>query len=159
MNPITKLEIYGVVAAMLMLAMVGAYFKGHSAGAQSVQVQFDEFKNDVRAAGLKAEQDKIAREKADNDKINSAVTNRDAALARLREQTSRARSGFLSNSSGTAADSGKICYDRPTLDAALRALDSGVSRLAAEGDKAMIDGLTLLSAWPQSTPATSGKPK
>lgn len=38
---IGKLEVYGIVLIVVLLAMAGAYFKGHHAGAESVQVKWD----------------------------------------------------------------------------------------------------------------------
>lgn len=148
----SKLEIYAIVLVVIAIAVGGAYLKGHHSGyvegKQEVQAQFDAFKNEVAAAGLKAEKDKLAKEKADNEKITAAVTGRDAALARLRVEQARPRGGFVPAAASGSADGGKICYDRAALDAALRRLDTGVSQLVNEGDGQVINALTLLKAWP-----------
>lgn len=38
---IGKLEVYVIIGIVMLLAMAGAYFKGHHAGAESVQVKWD----------------------------------------------------------------------------------------------------------------------
>jgi len=152
MNPITRLEIYAGIGVILMAVMLGAYLKGRSDGAEKVQLKFDAFVSETKALGMKAEADKAKKEQADAAKIATAVTTRDAALASLRVAQSRARSGFVPNSTAGSKDSGNVCYDRPTLDAALRKLDTGVSNLVTEGDAAMINGRALLSSWPSAIP-------
>lgn len=155
----TRIEIYGIIALVLALALAigGAYAYGHHSGyvdgKQEVQVKFDAFVNETKAAGLKAEQDKIAKEKIDNEKIAAAVTSRDSAITSLRIAQARPRGGFVPNGSGSTADSRKVCYDRAALDAALRSLDTGVSGLLVEGDTQVINALTLLKAWPSAQPA------
>src|SRR5260221_20409 len=129
MNPITKLEIYAAIGLMLVLAMLGAYFKGRHDGGQIVQLKFDEFVSEVKAAGAKAEADKAIKEKADAEKITAAVAGRDAAINRLRIEQARPRAGFVSSSASGSGDGGKVCYDGKALDAALRKLDTGVSTL------------------------------
>lgn len=150
---ISKLEAYGIGLVLLGLLMAGAYFKGHHSGyvegRQEVQTQFDAFKNEVKAAGLKAEQDKIAKEKEDAKRINDAVTARDSALASLRIAAARPRSGFVPPATSGTPDGSRVCYDRQALDAALRKLDSGVSGLVTEGDGQVINALSLLKAWPK----------
>lgn len=109
--------------------------------------------NETKAAGLKAQQDKLDKEKKDAAQIADAVSVRDSALARLRTEQARPRSGFVSgNSTGTAAGD-RICYSAKALDAALRSLDTGVSGLLVEGDTQVINALTLLKAWPSAQPA------
>lgn len=153
---LSKLEAYGIILLIVALA-AGAFglyehHQGYLDGKKEVQIEFDKFKNEVAAAGLKAEQDKLTKEKRDADQIAAAVTGRDAALARLRVEQSRPRGGFVPNGSGSAANSGKVCYDRAALDAALRKLDTGVSQLVNQGDVAVINALTLLKSWPTAQP-------
>jgi hypothetical protein len=148
----TKLEIYGIAFVVLALALAAGGFyehhQGYLAGKKEVQAEFDAFKNEVKAAGLKAEQDKLAKEKQDAEKITAAVASRDAALNSLRIAAARPRGGFVPSAAPGAADGGRICYDRQALDAALRRLDSGVSGLITEGDGQVINALSLLRAWP-----------
>lgn len=153
----TRIEIYGIIALVLALAIGAAYFRGHHSGyvegKQEIQTLFDAFKNEVTQAGLKAKQDALDKEKKDAAQIADAVSVRDAALARLRTEQARPRGGFVPGATGTTADSRKVCYDRAALDAALRNLDTGVSQLVNQGDLAVIDAITLLKAWPTPQPA------
>ena len=148
MNPITRLEIYGVIALVLALAIGAAYYKGHSAGMAEVQTKFDLFTAQVNAAGEKARADAATKEKDDAAKITAAVTSRDAALASLRVASARPRGGFVPAAATGSAGGDRICYSRQALDAALRSLDTGVSGLVTEGDGQVINALTLLKAWP-----------
>lgn len=149
MPVISKLEIYGIAALIIALSFCGAYFKGKHDGGQIVQLKFDVFVSEVKAAGAKAEADKAIKEKSDAEKITAAVAGRDAAINRLRIEQARPRAGFVSSSANGSGDSGKVCYDGKALDAALRKLDTGVSTLVTEGDQVAIDAITLLKAWPR----------
>lgn len=153
---LAKWEVYGVGLLIVILAAAAFGFyehhQGYLAGKKEVQIEFDKFKNEVTAAGLKAQKDAIDKEKADNEKITAAVSGRDAALARLRVEQARPRGGFVSGSATSAADGGKVCYRAAALDAALRSLDTGVSRLIGEGDGQVINALTLLKSWPTTQP-------
>lgn len=134
-----------IVAASLLF--VRSHFINE--GRQQVQVEFDKFKNEVTATGLKAKQDAITKETNDAKRVAVAQSERDIAIERLRVASARPRGGFVSAPAAGSPDSGKVCYDRLALDAALRRLDTGVSAIVTEGDGQIINALSLLKAWPQ----------
>ena len=154
MNPITRLEIYAAIALVLAFVVGAAYYKGYTAGEEKIQTKYDLFVAQVNAAGEKARADAAIKEKENADKVASAVASRDAALNSLRLASARARSGFVPAAPAGSADSNRVCYSRQALDAALRSLDTGVSRLLTEGDTQVINAATLLKAWP----AAASKP-
>lgn len=149
---ITKLEMYGIGAFVALALATAAWFyakhEGRVEGRKEVQVLFDEFKNQTAAVALKAEQDKIVKEKEYEKNLTVARTERDTALNRLQVAAARPRGGFVPAPASPAAGDRKICYDRTALDGALRVLDQGVSRLVAEGDTQVINAISLLRAWP-----------
>ena len=67
----SKLELYAIAGVLAIVLVAAAYLKGHHSGyvegKQEIQVEFDKFKNDTAAAGLKAEKDKIQKEKDDKE--------------------------------------------------------------------------------------------
>ena len=152
MNPITRLEIYAALALILALAIGAAYLKGKHEGMAEVQQKFDLFTAQVNAAGEKARADAATKEKEDAAKVTAAVASRDDALARLRVASARPRGGFVSAAPAGSQGGDRICYSRQALDAALRSLDTGVSRLLTEGDTQVINAATLLKSWPSASP-------
>ena len=152
MNPLSKLEIYGIGLLVVILAAAAFGFyehhQGYLAGKKEVQVEFDAFKNDVKEIGLKAEAEKQRKEQENAKRLADANAVGAAALARLRDEQARPRGGFVPNGSGAAGGS-KICFDRSTLDAALRKLDQGVSGLFFESDGTLINAQTVVKGWPK----------
>lgn len=155
MNPITKLEIYAAIGLMLVLAMLGAYFKGKHDGGQIVQLKFDVFVSEVKAAGAKAEADKAIKEKADAEKITAAVAGRDVALARLRDAQASAASRRLPSNPAAPSGSNKVCFSSTAYNAAFKQFGDGLNKFlqsatgfAIEGDTAQLDAQTLVNAWP-----------
>lgn len=147
-----RLELYGIAALVVCLAAAAFGFyehhQGYLSGKKEVQLEFDQFKSAVTLAGQKAKQDALDKEKENDSKLRSAYSQRDVALGKLQVASTAPRSGFVPGDPAGAAGGDKVCYNRTALDGALRALDQGVSGLVNQGDRAVIDALTLLRAWP-----------
>ena len=65
---LSKLEIYGIIALVIALAMLGAYFKGHHAGAQSVQEKWDKAIVEQRDREQKQAQTAVTKLETSNEK-------------------------------------------------------------------------------------------
>lgn len=159
----SKLEIYGIIAVVLGLAIAGAYFKGHHAGyvegAHEVQVKFDQFVNDTKEAGLKAQQDNLDKEKLYATNIATANAGRTDALQRLQLAQAAANSSRRASANNPTASSasGNVCFSAAAYNAAFKQFGADLDRFiqdargfAAEGDRAAIDASALIKAWPQS---------
>jgi hypothetical protein len=136
----------------------GLYQKheGRVEGRQEVQTKFDAFVNETKAAGLKAEADKLAKEKADNEKINSAVVARDVALARLQSAQAANSAGrrVLSGIPTSPGSPDKICFSRARFESAFGTLNTDLQGIAQRGDTAIIDNKAWLNSWPTQPPAS-----
>ena len=165
MFPINKLEIYAILVVVIGLAAVGAGLyerhEGRVEGRAEVQVLFDAFKNDVKAAGLKAEADKLARETQDAKRIDDAVATRNDALNRMRVAEAAARTRFSTVRSNPSAPSGsnQVCFTSTAYNAAFQQFSAGLNRFlqatsgyAFEGDSAALSAKTLIQAWPKPSP-------
>jgi hypothetical protein len=151
----TKLEIYGIVILVVVLAAGGwgLYQKheGRVEGRQEVQTKFDKFVNDATAAGLKAKQDAIEKEKQDATQIANAVVTRDAALARMRaaEAAASAARRRVPLTPASAGVGGLICFEQKALSAAVESYRGSVRGIAESGDEATVDARALIDAWPK----------
>ena len=160
---ISKLEIYGIVILVVILAAAGfglyERHEGRVEGRQEVQVKFDQFVNETKAAGLKAEQDKIVKEKADEQKIAAANSARDIALGKLQLAQSQASAGrrILSDIPTAAGSPDKICFSRAKFESAFGKFNADLQGLAKRGDTAIIDNKAWLSSWPQATVPPASK--
>ena len=131
MNPFSKLEIYGVIGALLLATVLGAYFYGRHDGAEKVQLRFDTFVAETKAAGEAARSKAIA-EKAERDKITQEQELRHAkddaalnaryaaALASLRSIPQKGSSG--SGSMPPIPQTTRICNDSAENNRLLTAL-------------------------------------
>ena len=166
---ITKAEIYGIILVVLGLAIGAAYLKGHNSGyvegKQEIQVQFDRFVNDTKAAGLKAEADKLAKEKEDAKRLDDAVATRNDALKRLLDAQTAARTRFRAVPRNPTAPSGssKVCFNSGAYNAAFQQFGAGITRFlqdtsgfAYEGDSANLDAKALIQAWPSPGAVPAG---
>lgn len=115
--------------------------------------EFGEFKGGVRAAGEKAEQDRLAKEAEDKKRKEAADAENSAALATLagtvaQLRRDRPRGGVLPAAAAGARDPDVACFFRPELERAYGALVIGVRGLGDEGSKAVID-LNTAKRWKQ----------
>ena len=165
MNPVAKLEAYGIGLLIVVIAVTGMYFyakhEGRVEGRKEVQVEFDAFKNDVAAKGLQAKQDKLDKEKADAKRIIDAESERDVARAGMRaaqaaERAARSRVPLTPAATGS---SGQICFDQKALSAAVERYRGRVRGLAESGDEAALDCAALIKAWPQIPQSKDAAPK
>lgn len=106
---VSKFEVYGIAIVVLGLLMTGAYFtgnhRGYIEGEQVVQVKFDAFVNDTKAAGLKAVADELAKKQA-QDKINHDQEMQHAQADALLNARYNAAASKLRGFQQTAAGSG-----------------------------------------------------
>ena len=151
MDPISRLEIYAVIALILALAIGAAYFKGHSAGMAEVQQKFDLFTAQVNAAGEKARADALTKERDYAAQITTANAGRNDALNSLRQATARLAASRVSVVPAAAKGSSSECFDAKALTAAVERYRQRIADLVTEGDRAQIDATSILKSWPQSS--------
>ena len=122
-----------------------------------VQANFDSFKDKTSALGEQAKANKALQEKADEDRIRAANTDRDAALDKLRRAQAAANSAGRGVSSNPVAPAGsrQVCFDAAGYNTAFQQFGAGLNRFiqatsgfAFEGDAAAIDAKALIQAWP-----------
>ncbi len=155
-----KLEFEGIALLVLVLvfaAMAGAIHH-YRAEVLVITAQFESFKDKTAALGEQARADKLEKEKLYADNIAAANADRSDALNRLSvaQAAANTRSRPSGNNPVAPVGSSKICFDSPTYNAAFRdfglALDQFIQDArgyAYEGDRAQIDAMALLKAWPQ----------
>lgn len=159
----SKIELYGIGLFVMALAFASAYALGHHRGyvegEQVVQVKFDKFVNDTTAAGLKAQQDNLDKEKTYATNIANATAGRAYALGELQRLQAAASAGrrASTNNPSAAAGSKQVCIDSAAYNAAFQQFGSKLDGfiqaargLAVEGDSAQIDAKSVIDAWPKS---------
>ena len=105
----------------------------------SVKAEYSDFREQAVTQAL-------AQEKQHNEQISVAMAERDASIARMRDNEIRFNSSFLPKTTG---NSETACYDRSRLDAALSKFEEGIRELLTEGDEAIINNRAWASAWPE----------
>jgi hypothetical protein len=153
---LNKLEFLGVGMAALAIALLVAYWMGYHKGERQVQAKFDLFIAQTQAAGEKAKADAVEKEKDYAAKISVAVSERDSALARVRNTAARAVSRVVPYNPATAGGSHTVCYDRAGLDAAFGQIDKAIKRfvedsrgIALDGSAAQVNEHALIESWPK----------
>ena len=138
-----QLIVYGAV----ILAVVGFVWNcervktNHQELIASMKVAAEENDKRVKIAIAQAKKDK---EKADNE--NKVSRSR---IASLSSQLRDARSGsYLPPAAPGSASPERSCFDRTSLDSAIRRLDSGVQGIIDKGDAAITD-LDTAKRWAQ----------
>ena len=143
MFPLSPSMWVGVGGLLLIVGLAGTthYYKNDR---DTIQASFDGYKATVKALGEKAQAEKeavIAKSTMENERVQTALDATLASNKRLQLDAARARAsrGYLPAipaGSGNAAST--ACFDRPQLDAALRAFGTGVAGLVAEGAEAFV---------------------
>lgn len=141
-----KLEFEGIALAILALVFIGMASAIHYYRSEVLVVtaQFEGFKQTTAAEGraAKAESDaKIAGSKLETANVQNTLASTLADNKRLQSDAARARAsrGYLpAIPAGSGDASGTACFDRPKLDAALRAFGTGVAGIVAEGTDAFV---------------------
>lgn len=148
MNP---LIVGGLVAMAVLLAGIGIQTKR----LESCKVEYATFVSDTKAAGEKQELETKRKEDENAKTLKDAVTERDAALAKLR-QSANTRRRELSRTAEAAGSGGQVCFPAPAYNAAISRYRArlerglgGIQPLAIEGDAAQIDAQMLLQGWPK----------
>lgn len=162
-HTVSKLEVYAIAGLIFILAVAGAYFRGHHSGYEEgfekEKVEFDKFVNETKAAGLKAEQDRIDKEKSYATQIATATSDRDAALQRMRvaEAAASAARRAMPLTPAAANGSNLICFEQKALSAAVEQYRGRVRGLAQSGDETAVDARALIQAWPSQSKPESPK--
>jgi hypothetical protein len=143
------------IAIVVLAAATGWAF--YLKGEERVQVDFDEYKAQVRAAGNKQNEltrqsiaaHKQLKEIADG-KARTAAAARDAALARVRSLESGADRRLVPTAPPRAAGGDRICFAREELDRGLRDAFARLSQRAlanAEEGQRGVDVAALCRDW------------
>lgn len=123
-------------------------FTGYVKGREVVQVKFDEYQAQVKAAGdrqneLTQQIIAIHKQRAENAQSQAAnlATARDGALARVRAlESARASSRIVPPAPAGATGNNRVCFSREELDRGLRAAFARLSERslanASEGQRA-----------------------
>ena len=136
--------------AMLGLGMIvlglGMAVKVQTARLDAAKAEHAAFVAQVKQNGEIAAKAAKLKEAQDAKQISDAITARNAALKRLRDDNSASRRVPIVPAA--AAGSETICFQQSALSAAVERYRAGVRGLVAEGDAAQIDAIALIQAWP-----------
>lgn len=155
-NPLSMLWIAGGIALASSVAGGAAAWKVQGWRLDAVKSEYAAFVSQVAATGHKAEAEKAIKEKTYAQDIHAAVTERDAALARLREFQADSGSSKLPRSPTAPEGSSQVCFGSEAYNAAFKRFGEryveglrGIVELAVEGDSAAIDAQALINSWPK----------
>ncbi len=152
--------IMGILLALSLAgnALLSKLYVGAKQDVARVEQAYASFKAQVQVEGEAAQKKaneeiaahKLAKEKADaeNVKTKSDLVGVYTAYRSLRDQRSRAGSGFLSPAAPGSASPENITLNRTGLDSALSGFDKGVTGLLEQGDQAIAD-LNTAKTWAQ----------
>lgn len=151
--PPLSLTTYALIAAFLLASALGIGLKVQTGRLHALQAEYAEFKAGVKALGEQAERDKVAHETADKARKAKADVQNSRSLAALRADNERLRDSRPSGGIVPAAAPGArspetACFDRPLLDGAIRAFDTGAAGLVGRGDEARVN-LDTAKVWAQ----------
>ena len=151
--------IMGVVIAVLLVttAAAGKWAMHQTEARAEIEGKYNAFVDGVKEAGDKAEKKRKEKEAETAKNLNTAVTERDAALNRLRDNARKgAGSRGLPKAPTATAGSNQICIPTATYNTAFGEFGKELFRFveaargyAIEGDEAQIDAQTLLKGWPK----------
>ena len=132
----------------LLLAGYAQYWKSE---ARAYKDQLTVFTAQVESIGKQAIERNRRIEDANKSRIDVAIANRDASIARLRllVQQANTRTSVLPSTAGTAQDPSRVCFDKAKLDESLKQFIGSAAGIAQEGDSAIIDNKAWLSSWPK----------
>lgn len=143
---------YAAIAAGVVIIGLSVALKVQSSRLAACQHDFEVFRVQVETLGREAERKAHEKEKADAAKIQTAVSERDAALAKLRSNSGSRR---VSTNPAAPAGSSQVCFRSDAYSAAFSEFSGSLNRflgeaygLAIEGDAAQIDAQTLIKSWP-----------
>ena len=145
MIPNLKLVIGGVLL-VIILSLFGYARWEHSRYVET-KADYDTFiiKAQVLAAERLAENARKEKEYAEN--IRLAESDRNIAVAKLRDNQKRAdlsRLPFL-----PASTENRVCLNRTQFESAIGDLVADLQEIAGTGDLALIDLQTFISSWPK----------
>jgi len=145
---VSPLLVVGIIAGVLAVGVVVQTKRVESCKAEAAA-----FVAQVEANGKAAEAAAKRKEAQDAKQIQGALSERDAALKRLRNNNTAARR-LSDNAAGSAAGS-TVCIPTPAYNAAMGEFGKSLGRFlgetrrySEEGDAAQIDAVALIKAWP-----------
>lgn len=126
-----------------------------------IKADYTTFVTKTRIAGEQAVLEAKQKEQENATRVSSAMSDRDAALAklaaeRLRKRASGSSGGKVPLASAPSAGSSKVCPDSGALASAMASyrgrlteILGRIGELSATSDAAQIDAEALLKAWPE----------
>ena len=148
-NPLTMLWIALGIAAVAGASGGAAAWKVQGWRLDAVKNEFAAFVSNVEVEGEKAKVRKIEKESKDAKTIAAAVSDRDAALKRLRLAQAGAGRGSVSLAPPAAAGSREICFEPEAFASAIDRFRERVTGIVIQGEEAAIDAQALLEGWPK----------
>lgn len=148
------IAVAGAADAILAKLYIGAREK-----VASVTQAFDSFKAEEKAIGEKAAKESADEKAADEKRKRDADAENAATVARLnadvdklRRERDRARGNFVPAApAGSQCPAQQACFDRDSLESALREFATGIRRLADESSALEAD-INTARRWAQSHP-------
>ena len=147
---------YAVAALGVALAVMYGFLHIARADLRTCNAEFTAFKQTVEANGKRAQAEAKLKETQNAQAISGALTERDAALGRLRDSQKRSASRRVSKAPAAPAGSDQVCIGSAAYNAAFQRFRErlvsnldGLGALAVEGDEAQLDAQTLIQAWPR----------
>lgn len=137
-------KIIGVLIVLMAFAVLSSmtfYYRGQY---QTEKAAYDEFISKAQVLAAQQLTDNARKESERAQAIQAAITDRDAALDKLRNATANSSRLRAIIASLTASSSGKVCFRSEGFNAAL----SGITGLIEEGDGAIITDRAWYQAWP-----------
>ena len=150
-NPMLLLWIALGAFAFGLLTGGGAAWKVQGWRLEAVQTKFDAFVASTKAIGEQAQRDADKQQADDKRKKEESDAENKRTLADLRGTVKRlrdARAGgnFLPASTTASGSPDRACFDRTSLESAIRGLDTGVQSLVDKGGEAVVK-LNSVKLW------------
>lgn len=146
---IPSLGLYAAIGAAVVIVWIGGYARIQSARLEASEANVKAFKQ----AGEIALQYAKRKDDDNANRIKTAITDRDTALARLRKSTLASRVSYVPIA---ASASSQVCGRASIINGALASFGQAINRRladaqrdAVEGDAAEVDAKALVDAWPK----------
>ena len=140
-----QMMLYGALGVGAVMLVMVVTIKIYASRLQSCKTEHAEFVAKVELLGKQAEAAAKLKESQDAKQIKDALSDRDAALKRLHNNTNQNRVPLVPPA---PTGSSEICYEQSFLNTAVERFRTGVRSLVTVGDEAQIDAQALIKAWP-----------
>ena len=127
-----------IVVGVIILSLIGYGYFEHTRFL-SEKAAYSDFRETSATKALEKEKEHALQ-------VNDAMSERDAALKRLRDNEVRSRA-IRANITPQGND--RLCFNRTAFDTALQQFLGNIEGLLAEGDISLINLQATLSAWPK----------